>query len=102
MEKIFKPKTPYETNKSKYTMLGFEYIKRKETQDMENNIKLYNVIGTDDLEGTTFCKCTSYEKALNALELLENQGFDGLLDIIQDEMPVDVIEIDGVLVELED
>ena len=68
---------------------------------MENNIKLYNVIGTDDLEGTTFCRCTSYEKALNALELLEDQGFDGLLDIIQDEMPVDVIEIDGVLVELE-
>lgn len=67
---------------------------------MENNIKLYNVIETD--EGTTFCRCTSYEKALNALELLENQGFDeSSLDIIQDEIPVDVIEIDGVLVELE-
>ena len=69
---------------------------------MGNNTKLYNVIGTDDLEGTTFCRCTSYEKALNALELLENQGFDeSSLDIVQDEIPVDVIEIDGVLVELE-
>lgn len=70
---------------------------------MENNIKLYNVIGINDLEGTTFCRCTSYEKALNALELLENQGYDeSSFNIIQDEMPVDVIEIDGVLVELED
>lgn len=70
---------------------------------MEKNIRLYNVIGTDDFEGTTFCRCTSYEKALNALELLENQGFDGLLDMIQDDIPVDVVRgIDGVLVELED
>ena len=63
----FKPQTPYETNKSKYTMIGFEYVERKEKQDMKNNIKLYNVIGTDDLEGMTFCRCTSYEKTLNAL-----------------------------------
>ena len=65
---------------------------------MGNNIKLYNV----DIEDTTFCRCTSYEKALNALVLLENHGFAGMLNIFQDEIPVDVVEIDGVLVELED
>lgn len=32
---IFKPQTPYETNKSKYTMIGFEYVKVKETQNMD-------------------------------------------------------------------
>ena len=36
----FKPQTPYETNKSKYTMIGFEYVERKETQDMAYGIKI--------------------------------------------------------------
>jgi hypothetical protein len=62
--------------------------------------RLFNVIGTDDLEGMTFARCTTYEKALKAKECLENNGFEDMIDIVQDEIPVDVIEIDSQLLEL--
>ena len=62
--------------------------------------RLYNVIGIDDLEGTTFTRCTTYEKAEKAKEILEAEGFKGMLDIVQDEIPVDVIEVDSQLLEL--
>lgn len=62
--------------------------------------RLYNVIGIDDLEGSTFARCTTYEKAEKAKEILEAEGFKEMLDIVQDEIPVDVIEIDSQLLEL--
>ena len=61
---------------------------------------LYNVIGLDDLEGVVFARCTTFEKAQKAKELTEENGFEGMLDIVQDETPVDVIEIGGKLIEL--
>ena len=65
-----------------------------------NDMRLFNVVGMDDLEGTVFARCTTYEKAQKAKELLEVEGFEDMLDIVPDEMPVDVIEIDGKLIEL--
>lgn len=62
--------------------------------------RLFNVIGTGDLEGTTFARCTTYEKAVKAKECLEQEGFEDMIDIVQDEIPVDVIEIDSQLLEL--
>lgn len=62
--------------------------------------KLVNVIGIDDLEGTVFARCTTYEKAVKAKECLEREGFEGMIDIVQDEIPVDVIEIDSQMLEL--
>ena len=62
--------------------------------------RLYNVVGMDDLEGTTFARCTTYEKAQEAKKILEAEGFENVLDIVQDEIPVDVIEIGGKLIEL--
>lgn len=62
--------------------------------------KLFNVIGIDDLEGTVFARCTTYEKAVKAKEFLEQEGFEGMIDIVQDEIAVDVIEIDSQLLEL--
>lgn len=62
--------------------------------------RLFSVIGIDDLEGTTFARCTTYEKAQTAKELLETEGFEDILDIVQDELPIDVIEIGGKLIEL--
>ena len=62
--------------------------------------KLFNVVGLDDLEGMTFAICTTYEKAQKAKELLEKEGFEDMLDIIQDEMPIDIIEIGGELINL--
>ena len=64
------------------------------------NERLFNVIGLDDLEGTVFAVCTTYEKAQKAKELLEAEGFEDMLDIVQDELPVDVIEVGGELIEL--
>lgn len=64
------------------------------------NERLFNVVGIDDLEGTVFVRCTTYEKANKAKELLEAEGFEDMLDIVQDEMPIDVIEIGGELIEL--
>ena len=63
--------------------------------------RLYNVVGMDDLEGTTFARCTTYEKAQKAKEILEAEGFENVLDIVQDEIPVDVIEVDSQLLELQ-
>ena len=65
-----------------------------------NDMRLFNVIGMDDLEGTVFARCTTYEKAQKVKELLEAEGFEDMLDIVQDETPVDVIEIGGKLIEL--
>ena len=54
----------------------------------------------DDLEGTTFARCTTYEKAQKAKEILEAEGFEDVLDIVQDKISVDVIEVDSQLLEL--
>ena len=62
--------------------------------------KLFNVIGLDDFDGVTFAECTTYEKAKKAKEILEAEGFEDILDIVQSEIPVDMIELDGELIEL--
>lgn len=65
-----------------------------------DKIKLYKVVGIDDLEGCIFAICTTLEKANIAKKKLENEGFEDMLDIVQDEIPIDTIEIDGKLIEL--
>lgn len=65
-----------------------------------NEMRLFNVVGMDDLEGTVFARCTTYEKAQKAKELIEAEGFEDMLDIVQDEMSINVIEINGELIEL--
>lgn len=65
-----------------------------------NDMRLFNVVGMDDLEGTVFAICTTLAKAVIAKDKLEKEGFEGMLDIVQDEMPIDVIEIGGELIEL--
>lgn len=62
--------------------------------------KLFNVIGIDDLEGMIFAKCTTFEKAQKAKTLLEANGLEDMLDIVQDELSIDVIEIDNKMIEL--
>ena len=64
------------------------------------NTKLYNVIGLADLEGTVFASCTTYEKATKAKKMLESVGLENYIDVVQDELPVDVIEINGEIIEL--
>lgn len=62
--------------------------------------KLFNVIGIDDLEGTIFAKCTTFEKAQKAKTLLEANGLEDMLEIVQDKLSIDVIEIDNKMIEL--
>lgn len=60
-------------------------------------IELWEVKGTDDLEGMTFAVCTSKEKALEAEKLLKTQGFEGLgfedLEIKKSNINLDEIKI---------
>lgn len=65
-----------------------------------NDMRLFNVVGIDNLEGTVFARCTTLAKAVIAQDKLEKEGFEGLLDIVQDEIPIDVIEIGGEMIEL--
>lgn len=65
-----------------------------------NDTKLFNVIGTDDLEGVVFARCTTEEKANKAKKLLEEVGYEDILDIKQDQTPIDTIEIDGKIINL--
>lgn len=59
--------------------------------------ELWEVKGTDDLEGMTFAVCTSKEKALEAEKLLKTQGFEGLgfedLEIKKSNINLDEIKI---------
>lgn len=64
------------------------------------NERMFNVVGIDDLEGLVFARCTTHGKALKAKELLEAEGLENMLDIVPIQMLVDVIEIDGKLIEL--
>lgn len=65
-----------------------------------NDMRLFNVVGIDDLEGTVFARCTTFAKAVIAQDKLEKEGFEGMLDVVQDEIPIDVIEIGGELIKL--
>lgn len=61
---------------------------------------LFNVVGMDDLEGTTFARCTTLKKAEKVKKLLEAEGFEDMVDIVQDELPIDMVGIDGKMIEL--
>lgn len=63
-------------------------------------MKLWNLIGIDDLEGLTFGRFTTDEKAIKAKNILENEGFDGALDIVQDSIPIDMINLEGKNIEI--
>lgn len=52
------------------------------------------------LDGIVFARCTTYEKAQKAVELLGKEGFEDMVDILQEETKIDVIEIDGKMIEL--
>lgn len=62
--------------------------------------RLYLVVGIDDLEGETFAECTTLNKAKKAMKLLEKEGLEDMLEIVQSEIPIDYVEIDGKLIEL--
>lgn len=64
------------------------------------NEVLFSVVGLNNLEGTVFARCTTYEKAQKAIKILEAKGFEDMLDIVQTEMLIDTIEIGDELIKL--
>lgn len=66
--------------------------------DMDWMQDVYRVVGCDDLEGHNFACCTTLEKAEKALRLLEKEGFEDQVAIIQGKL--DVIEIGDDLIQL--
>ena len=46
------------------------------------------------------CSCTTYDKAKKALKIAEQNGFEDMVEIVQDAIPVDAIIIDGKIIEL--
>ena len=63
-------------------------------------MEIYSVVGCDDLEGWTFACCTTREKAEKAVERLKEEGFEDKVEIVQEELPLDVIEIGDDLIQL--
>lgn len=61
---------------------------------------MYNVIGLDDLEGMIFARCSNYEKARKAKELLEREGFAGMLVIEKDGLSIDTLKINEEVIRL--
>ena len=58
-----------------------------------------------DNDGKIYAKCTTLAKAVKAQDILEKdfgitKPEESPFDIVQDEIPVDVIEVDSQLLEL--
>ena len=66
----------------------------------ETGISIWEVVGIDDLEGTTFAQCTCKENAEKALDLLERQGFEDVLEIRESNLLLDKIELGGNIIPL--
>ena len=65
-----------------------------------DEIVFYKVVGLDALEGTIFCYCSTSEKATKAKELLEQNGFEYMVGIVQDEWIFDHVWIGDEDIEL--
>lgn len=70
-------------------------------------LEVYSVIGYGELEISscqrrkwTFSCCTTRERAEKVVERLKKEGFKGQIEIIQEELPLNVIEIGDDLIQL--
>lgn len=66
----------------------------------ETGIPIWEVVGIDDLEGNTFAQCTCKKNAEKALDLLERQGFEDVLEIRESNLLLDKIELGGSIIPL--
>ena len=65
-----------------------------------DRIQIWEVVGVDDLEGSTFAQCSTEEKANKAMKLLENEGFEDMLRVKQSSLRIDQIIIGDKFVQL--
>ena len=66
---------------------------------MEGKI-IWEVNGIDDLEGTCFAQCSTKEKAEKAMQILEENGFENILEVRQSNLRLDQLSIKGKLIKL--
>lgn len=65
-----------------------------------NEIQIWNVNGTEDLEGICFAQCSTKEKAEKAMRILEENGFEDMLVIKQSNLRLDQLLIENKLIQL--
>lgn len=65
-----------------------------------NGMKIWEVNGIDDLEGTCFAQCSSKEKAEKAMQILEKNGFENMLIVEQSSLRLDQLLIEDKLIQL--
>ena len=61
---------------------------------------IWEVNGIDDLEGTCFAYCSTKEKAEKAMQILEENGFENILEVRQSNLRLDQLSIKGKLIKL--
>lgn len=58
---------------------------------------MYSVVGTKELTGTTFARCSTEDKAVRVFNYMKVEGFMGRVAIIQDDiapdLPIDTLRI---------
>ena len=61
---------------------------------------IWEVNGIDDLAGTCFAQCSTKAKAERAMQILEENGFEGILEVRQSNLRLDQLSIKGKLIKL--
>lgn len=62
-----------------------------------NGMQIWEVNGIDDLEGTCFAQCSTKEKAI---QILEENGFEDMLEVEQSSLRLDQLLIEDKLIQL--
>ena len=61
---------------------------------------IWEVNGIDDLAGTCFAQCSTKAKAEKAMQILEENGFEGILEVNQSCLKLDQISIGEKIINL--
>lgn len=63
-------------------------------------MKIWEINGTEDLEGICFAQCSTKEKAEKAMRILEENGFEDMLVVKQSNLRLDQLLIENKLIQL--
>lgn len=63
-------------------------------------MKIWEINGTEDLEGICFAQCSTKEKAKKAMRILEENGFEDMLVVKQSNLRLDQLLIENKLIQL--
>lgn len=63
-------------------------------------MKIWEINGTEDLEGICFAQCSTKEKAEKAMRILEENGFEDMLVVKQSDLRLDQLLIENKLIQL--